>query len=601
MRATIFSLFSGLLIAVATLVSAAPAQADVDDFSYESWDTRVVLEKNADGHAVAHITETLVVNFPETDQNKGIIRGLPEQLHGANSSPEDVTVTDAGGSPTPFFTERSDGFFVILTGDDEYVHGRTTYVISYDIPDPIFRPDNANIDEFSFDMVSVDRKQHIDAFSASVTVGASLLPQLNGDVTVYVGEPGSKDQLPVRAADGTIGIDPLALGANETVTFAIGFEPDTVTQPNARLQNQAINAAPLVMSSAALALVLASSITFVRFRKRHRETGRAVIAQYEAPETLPPLLAAAILHPATLAPIAPQILHLAVRGNLRIEEQLKANGEVYRTPRMTVRNLFPGRPSHEVTRDALDASTLDALFTKKHPEVRAIPKSSQSFAQRMAALTTEGVTASNDRGYFTRAADPTTRVLSGVALFVSLIAAVLLALAFATDFARGMSIAAIPLTILAFVWSFIGLAKRRVHTPAGAEAYEYLEGLRLFIQVAESERIKMLQSYTGAEREALDDVAIVQLYERLLPYAVLFGLEKEWSSVLATRYEAAQVTTPYWYPLLASRGLAELSSSVHSFAGSITSAASYTASTSSGSSGGGFAGGGGGGGFSGGR
>ena len=53
--------------------------------------------------------------------------------------------------------------------------------------------------------------------------------------------------------------------------------------------------------------------------------------------------------------------------------------------------------------------------------------------------------------------------------------------------------------------------------------------LPLYLEVAEADRIRMLQSPTGAPR---DKNEMVWFYERLLPYAVLWGVEREWLAVM---------------------------------------------------------------------
>jgi uncharacterized membrane protein YgcG len=135
-------------------------------------------------------------------------------------------------------------------------------------------------------------------------------------------------------------------------------------------------------------------------------------------------------------------------------------------------------------------------------------------------------------------------------------------------------------------------------TQAGAQVREHLQGLRLFIRLAEADRIAFLQSPSGAERRV--DVskpgAIINLYEKALPYAVLFGLENQWARSLATLYEQ-DARTPSWYvsndPCLG----AAFITAVTTFATTSTTwASSASSSSSAGASGGGFAGGGGGGG-----
>src|SRR5699024_7072481 len=93
---------------------------------------------------------------------------------------------------------------------------------------------------------------------------------------------------------------------------------------------------------------------------------------------------------------------------------------------------------------------------------------------------------------------------------------------------------------------------------------------------------------------------VIELYERLLPYAVLFGLQKHWTKVFSQAYHRHLVNAPSCYPGLVDHGAAGLSDILGQMSRSVSTAAS-TASPGTGSTGGGFAGGGGGGGAAGGR
>src|SRR5690606_32619687 len=90
--------------------------------------------------------------------------------------------------------------------------------------------------------------------------------------------------------------------------------------------------------------------------------------------------------------------------------------------------------------------------------------------------------------------------------------------------------------IVVLISTFVAFAKHTVLTREGALALEHLNGVREFIRVAEADRLRMLQSYSGAERRSDGEVDVVHLYEKLLPYAILFGQEKEWGEVLETAY-----------------------------------------------------------------
>jgi len=68
-----------------------------------------------------------------------------------------------------------------------------------------------------------------------------------------------------------------------------------------------------------------------------------------------------------------------------------------------------------------------------------------------------------------------------------------------------------------------------------AKAYpivDHLWGIHDFVRLVEKDRFAMLQSPEGALRTPLGELEVLKLYERLLPYVVLFGLEKQWMAEL---------------------------------------------------------------------
>src|SRR5690606_7546080 len=147
-----------------------------------------------------------------------------------------------------------------------------------------------------------------------------------------------------------------------------------------------------------------------------------------------------------------------------------------------------------------------------------------------------------------------------------------------------------------------------------------LDGIREYLALAEEDRLKAAQAPQTADlvssgtRAFGDDRpgTVVNVYERLLPYAVLFGMENEWARVIRAQLPAGQaVAHAVLFDAITSRSLGRASSSVGRLAatpvspsggsGSSWSSSSSGWSSSGGSFGGGFSGGGGGGGGIGGR
>ena len=159
------------------------------------------------------------------------------------------------------------------------------------------------------------------------------------------------------------------------------------------------------------------------------------------------------------------------------------------------------------------------------------------------------------------------------------------------------------IAVTVVVWAFLseGTQKYAGHTLKGLEASRYMDGLKLYIEMAEADRLKMLQSVKGADTSA---EGIVKLYEKLLPYAAVFGLEESWMSEMKKYCEVKEIEEPdYLMTGLAASEIARGFSQAATYATVSTTMSSSGGGSSSGFSGGGgggfSGGGGGGGGFSG--
>jgi uncharacterized membrane protein len=129
-------------------------------------------------------------------------------------------------------------------------------------------------------------------------------------------------------------------------------------------------------------------------------------------------------------------------------------------------------------------------------------------------------------------------------------------------------------------------------TLQGRRVMDQMEGFKLYLSVAEKERLEMFHPPKKTP----------ELFEKYLPYALALDVENEWSEqfaeVLARAQAEGRAYSPVWYhgsswdSFSPSRFSDTLGSS---FAGAIASASTAPGS-SSGSGGGGFSGGGGGGG-----
>jgi uncharacterized membrane protein YgcG len=162
----------------------------------------------------------------------------------------------------------------------------------------------------------------------------------------------------------------------------------------------------------------------------------------------------------------------------------------------------------------------------------------------------------------------------------------------ASIFAKAVSVpAVVTLGAMAFLDAlFYHLLK--APTLSGRKIMDQIEGFKLYLSVAEKERLNLLNPPEKTP----------ELFEKYLPYALALDVENAWSEqfaeVLAQAGTETQPYTPAWYSGRSWDGFhaSQFADSLgSSFAGAISSSSSAPGS-SSGSGGGGFSGGGGGGG-----
>ena len=174
----------------------------------------------------------------------------------------------------------------------------------------------------------------------------------------------------------------------------------------------------------------------------------------------------------------------------------------------------------------------------------------------------------------------------------------------------GVNIIPVAIVVILFISVAINdiitknIKKYKDYTESGVKLARYLEGLKLYITMAESDRLKFLQSVEGAD---MSNAGMVKLYEKLLPWASLFGAEESWVKELAKYYEVEDMDDAINISILDGIAASNITNDINR---AITSSTSYREPSSSGGSwsssssgggsfssgGGGFSGGGGGGG-----
>jgi uncharacterized membrane protein YgcG len=578
-----------LVLIVAVLAGAvAPATADVDDFRFASMDADYTLTRADDGTSVVRVVETFVAVFPESDQNRGMRRLLPETYLGVPLQIELHSVTDGGGRSRPLETESDGGVLAVTSRADGFVHGAQTYVFTYTMRNAVRFFADTGAQEFYWNVNGLDWAQPFDEVTARLHVDADLAAALTGDIACYAGAEGATTSCPIAeqvAADGSVTVSASASGlsAHETLTFAVGFAEGTFTPFDASYL-----ASPWGWLQLAGFLVLLGALVWavaVRLRRLADDPGRpTIIAEYTPPVAVDALESAVLLGKSAKA-IPAEVLEQAVVGSIRIVEGRR---RWFGGVQLEAHLIDPGRA------DGDGRMLLDGLFGPG-----AAPGAVFSFGRQDTRLSSAAraiLSAAGkelERRGLRRPVPGRVRALPIlVAILASVATVVFGALAVAASVTPWVPVVLLIAAVFG-VLAVGGLVARHPLSALGAETRDHLAGLKEFIEWAEADRIRMLQSPQGAERVRVDPAdprQMLRLYETLLPYAVVFGQEKEWAQRLAVLYDATD--TPGWYTGSAGFNAAAFSSGIGSLSSSVTSASS----TSGGSTGGGSAGGGGGGG-----
>jgi uncharacterized membrane protein YgcG len=583
-------LFVGVLVLALSLLGVPTAYAGPNDFTISSYSVDMTLGRDSENRSTLNAKETITAEFPSYDQNHGLERAFVTTYDGHNLSLNVTSVTDGKGNS---LNSHWNGDTLRIGDADTYVHGTQTYVITYTMRDVTKYYSDTDKDEFYWDIIGTDWQVPIQKADIRLTLDGSVASKSSAPYC-YMGASGSTDQcefvLVSKGHQQTAGEESPQIYATSVsdigdgagITAAVGFMSGTFAGYKQSLLELLLVfwvLAQFVISPIAIVVMIWFFVIFMRRVERKKELGTIV------PEYLPPkeasVTAAARVGGYTRSVMTAQMLDLAVRHYVKIyeakEKSLFSAAEyeievvqdvslLRAEEQELLKDTFGGLPS--------SGSRMNLKTLQNNPAYYSRTLNNDADLDRLVR---------GEHGF--RTEDETTKKWARKVALVMLIIGLV---ALSPFWLVG--------ALIAFVASFMAWRL----TDKGLELKRYLEGLKMYIEVAEEERIKMLQSPEGAEKvrevaSGTDGSQLIKLYERVLPYAVLFGQEKEWNKQLGHYYEAAN-TTPDWYAgHNALFNAAVFSSAMNSFSQASSSASSSSSSTG-GSSGGGFSGGGGGGG-----
>lgn len=587
-KITVFISVAALAVASTFWLVATPAQAvdteNLNNFRISSYDIDYTLSKNDKDQSVLQTKETIVADFTVKYQNHGIERYIPESYDGHTTNLNIDSIVDEKGQELDYETYNENDGIVLQIGDkDSYVYGQKTYVISYSQQEVTKYFSDTERDEFYWDTNGTDWRVPIDKLTVTLAVDSALRDSLTGDNACYQGVYQSTDTCDLSVDGGQFEVVAEGLAAGENVSLAVGFNKGTFSAHEQTWYEQAFGVIYAIQQKTfavgtiiGTVLMIIASVLSPRIASRKKEQ-KPFITEYIPPRDTSVTMSSTMLPNARNAFTA-QLIDLAVRHYIKIyETEPKAAFRQAKYDVEIVQDISTLKDEEqEILRDIFSGGTtvgarVSLSDIKRNISVIRGLSDNAGKAKKLAR---------EKYGLYYK--DDTKRRPYKIMAIVLLVAGVL-------TFNPVLLVFAIVFVVIAYsMWMF---------TDNGLALYKYLLGLKQYIGAAETERIEMLQSPAGAEKVGVvnsgDSSQMIKLYERTLPYAILFGQEKEWGSRLEYYYTTSGTQSDWLTGVGTGNALSSFSGSLRSFSAASTASSS---SATGGSSGGGSSGGGGGGG-----
>jgi hypothetical protein len=628
------SLFPGLVVLLVSLGVQGFADERILDYHAD-------IEIAPDGELT--IVETIRVRSAQDQIRRGIYREFPtryrDRYGGWLRVPFEVAAVTRDGLPEPWHVESAGvGRRVYMGSADVFLaSGEYTYTLTYRTSRQIgFFEEH---DELYWNVTGNDWIFPIDRAAATIRLPQPL-PAGDLRLDAYTGPPGAQgedyraqvvDQGIVRfETDG-------GLGPGEGLTVAVGFPKGIVVAPTQAQSWRyfAEDNLGALLGSLGFLLTLAWYL-FAWFWVGRDPVAGPIYARYEAPEGYSPGMLRYVWRMGyDTTAMAAALVSLGLKNALRIEKEgstytvERKNGKTdSKTEGALFRALFQGGETLKFeTRNhsrvggavkaherALSARLEGRYFNRNRRWL--VPGILLSL---LAAAATVALTPSDDTevaimlsvflvvwNSFTFAMAATLwrawRDLKGLVgivevLFVTLFAIPFFAAAFFLMGLFAWLVGLIPLLVLVgfIVMNVVFYQLIKSPTVLGRRLLDHIEGLRLYLNVAERQEIE------SRHREAPPQS--IEEFERLLPYAIALDAADTWGQRFADAIRKAEqagtAQSRSWYPVSAggsgfsAKGLS--SGLASGLSGAVSSSSRAPGSGGGGSSGGGRGGGGGGG------
>ncbi len=537
----------------------------------QSFRTRIQVEQNAS----LKVKETIVYDFGNA-QKHGIYRDIPYKYkaRGGNYNLRltNFSVTDAKGNPWPFVVSNQGKSKRIKIGNvDTFVSGKKTYIISYTVSRAINY--FGGYDELYWNSTGNGWQVPILQSESEIILPGPVVDEQELKVACFAGSLGSSQACSSKTVQNSTSVkfSQNQLSAFQGLTIVVGFPKGLVRQPTfwENFLETARDNWVLVLPFLTLIFL------FYWWRSRGRDPSVAtIVPQYEALDNLSPIEIGTIVdEKADNQDVSAEIIYLATQGYIKIT-RLEKNILFFNTVDYQL-DLIKDPPEFK---EEFKNILVKGLFKDGKKSVK-FSDLKTNFFESLKDIKDEVYKSVTQKGYFLENPQRTRRNYFASGLLIIVIGIILGAGVNQLFLALGLALSG--LLFLAF--SFF----MPVKTKKGAEGKAHILGLKMYLSVAEKERLKF---HNAPEKNP-------ERFEKFLPYAIALRVEKQW----AKQFEGIYVNPPSWYEGGYRGGFSAviLASSLNSFSQSANANMAARSSGNSGAwgggsgfSGGGFSGGG---------
>lgn len=619
-----------LTILLSFLVVNSVSAVNTENFYFKDFTADYYLSRDTEGVSHLKVVENFTTVFPEFNQNKGICREIPfTNQGGLNETLETLNRNNIkllrNGAVEPIYSiERYQDYYRVCTGNDDYVLGEQVYTFEYEFTKVV--TDFGSYQELYWDTNGNGWNQKFNKVTARVHFAEDIKADYTGKRWCYVGSYGEsgQDRCAITNLDDGFEFTAENLGINENLTYDIEIKPGIFKVPEPE-KNYSLVILIVTLGIICLLCLIPFIKKYLKAKvKKDYYKGIFVKPEYQ-PHDKYSLVEMAELYMGKKKDVrVAMMLDLIVRKKISI---IKEEGMFREKWKIRIDHVdgvgMDDVRLLQILNGGERLSRGDEISLKTHTASSSLLAIEKSFEKSvLARLKNDGLVEEKYKLGINRVGVIGNLIGNALIFMPFSFMAVMMLYSLMTSlfWSNGfhgvlvferysfITIVIILATTLTAGTLLNSMAKKYLYYKnAGLEAARYMDGLKLYIEMAEADRLKFLQSVEGAEVSA---DGIVKLYEKLLPYAAIFGLEESWMNELKDYCELKEVTEPDW--LVAGITAAQISSFSRSAAnvargstmvssGGSISGGGGSSSGFSGGGGGGFSGGGGGGGGGGGR